>query len=237
MNKKEYYLFLITAVLSVLVLSCDDGRIYPEDTSEVSGGKATMEVTFHGEGAWPKEYMLIFAAFGQEGKIPVKSKIISQPDRMDSPVSVTLNGLNEETKTISIAVVNKGRELIYDFYSYPIDDPDKEITLPVTEIDLAQYDRVQQQVFDAYCIRCHGAGTNAAADLDLTTIYSYKSLVDQPALLSEEGLSLVVPEQPSRSFLIEILREDILQYNHTDVLPEAELIDLIETWIRNGAEE
>jgi len=237
MNKKEYYLFLIMAMLSVLAISCDDGRIYPDDTTEVSGGKATMEVTFSGEGAWPQEYMLIFAAFGEEGKIPVKSKIISQPDKMDSPVSVTLNGLNEDTKTISIAVVNKGRELIYDFYSYPIDDPDKEIVLPVTEIDLARYDRVQQQVFNAYCIRCHGAGTNAAADLDLTATHGYKSLVNQPALLSEEGLSLVAPGQPSRSFLMKILREDIIQYNHTDVLPEAELIDLIETWIKNGAEE
>ncbi len=60
-----------------------------------------MQVTFFGEGAWPREYMLIFAVFDAEGKIPVKSKIISQPDNIGSPVSVTLNGLNEEVKTIA----------------------------------------------------------------------------------------------------------------------------------------
>lgn len=237
MRKKKYYLFLITALLSVLAISCDDGRIYPDEPEEATGGKATMQVTFLGEGAWPKEYIFVFAAFGEEGKIPMKSKIISQPSAANTPVSVTLNGLSEDTKTISIAVVNKGRELIYDFYSYPVEDLDKEIILPVTEIDLARYDRVQQQVFDAYCIRCHGAGSHAAADLDLTTTYSHKSLVNRPATLSEEDLSLVAPGQPARSFLLQILEEDIIQYNHTDVLPEAELIDLIETWIRNDAKE
>ncbi|MDF9831752.1 hypothetical protein [Parabacteroides sp. PF5-6] len=237
MIKKNYHLPLIAALFSLVALSCDDGRIYPSEPEEATGGKAAMQVVFHGEEAWPKEYIFIFAAFGEEGKIPLKSKIISRPEDVNIPVAMMLNGLNEETKTISIAVVNKGRELIYDFYSYPVDDLDKEILLPVTEIDLARYDRVQQQVFEAYCIRCHGAGTHAAAGLDLTAGNSHKALVNRPATLSKEGLSLVAPGQPAGSFLLEILREDLIQYNHTDVLPEAELIDLVETWIRNDAKE
>jgi hypothetical protein len=205
---------------------------------EAAGGKVSMEVVFHNEDAWPQEYMLIFGAFGgEDGKTLIKSKGISKPDDMRSAVSVTLNGLNEQTKAVSIAVVNKGREPIYEFYSFQVDGPDKEFTLPVKEIDLARFDRVQRQVFDAYCIRCHGAGTSAAAGLNLTEAYSRKALVGQLSALSEDGTLLVSPAQPSRSFLPEILNEDILQYNHTDVLPEAELIDLIEAWIKGGASE
>ena len=35
--------------------------------------------------------------------------------------------------------------------------------------------------------------------------------------------------------LYSILTEDIVRYNHTDVLPEAELVALIKTWINQGA--
>lgn len=42
---------------------------------------------------------------------------------------------------------------------------------------------------------------------------------------------------PSYSFLIDILTGDIVNYNHTDVLPQDELVTLIKTWIRDGAKE
>lgn len=232
-------IFSIIQIIAFIFIfgNCDDGRIYPEETEGVSGGKGTMEVSFRNESAWPQEYILVFAAFGEDERMPVVSKIISQPTISGDKVSVTLNGLDERTKRLSIAVVNKGRELLYEFYSYPVDDPSDEVILPVSEIDLAKYDRIQYQVFDAYCIRCHGAGEQAAAELDLTTSHSYEALVNKKSVLSEEGHLLVSLVRPGQSFLYEILQDDIVRYNHTDVLPEAELIDLIYTWIANGANE
>lgn len=231
----------IQAILFCLILlsfsSCDDGRIYPAEEAEEGGGKGSMKVRFHGEGAWPQEYMLVFAAFGDDNGIPVISKVIPKPDHSDTPVEMTLNGLDERTKRLSVAVVNKGRELIYDFYSYPVDDASKEILLPVTEINLAGYDRIQKQVFDAYCIRCHGAGENAAAGLNLMGGHSYESLVNIKSVLSKDDKLLVNPGQTGRSFLYDVLKEDIINYNHTDVLPESELIELISAWITNGAEK
>jgi len=237
-REKKYYLSRIMAVmLLLLVISCDDGRIYPEEVEDVTGGKGTMQVSFKGEEAWPQEYMLLFAALGEDSRMPVVSKIISQPSSSGEAVTVTLSGLDEKTKRLDIAVANKGRELLYSLYSYEVKDHSAEMTLPVSEIDLASYDRIQKQVFDAYCIRCHGAGEHAAANLNLTNSLSYKALVNQPSLLSGTEELLVEPNHATRSFLVEILEDDIIQYNHTDVLPEAELIDLIETWIKNGCKE
>lgn len=237
-KEKKYLSSLIIAILSVFAaISCDDGRIYPKEDEDVTGGKGTMQVSFVGEGAWPQEYLLVFAAFGEDSRMPVVSKIISKPGNSGDVVTVTLNGLDEKTKSLDIAVVNKGRELLYSLYSYPVDDASLEMTLPVSEINLAAYNRIQEQVFDAYCIRCHGAGEHAAANLNLTSSYSYKALVNQPSTISESGELLVEPDHSARSFLVDILKEDIIQYNHTDVLPEAELIDLIETWINNGSKE
>lgn len=222
-------------LLIFLAWGCDEGKIYPDEVEDVSGGKGTMQVSFKGLDAWPQQYMLIFAAFGEDGDMPVISKIISRPDTESQEVTVTLNGLDERTQSLSVAVANKGRQPLYRLYSYPVDDPSKEIVLPVSEIDLAGYDRIQKQVFDSYCIRCHGAGSSAAAGLNLTSQYSHAALVGVEARLSGKGLMLVEPGNARKSFLREVLEEDIINYNHTDVLPEAELIQLIETWINDGA--
>ncbi|MDH6359029.1 hypothetical protein [Parabacteroides sp. PF5-9] len=234
---KTFVHFLIISLQIFLLPGCDDGKIYPEEQKDVKGGKGTMAITFTGEKAWPEEYLLVFGAFGDDPDMPVVSKIISKPASSGDEVSVTLNGLDERTKELSIAVVNKGRQPLYHFYRYAVKDPYAEMTLPMKEIDLADYNRIQEQVFDAYCIRCHGGGSVPAAGLDLTAGKSYHTLVNKPATLSKAGRLLVEPDKPGRSFLTEILEEDIIRYNHTDVLPEKELITLIKTWIENGAHE
>lgn len=232
-----YRTICLLLISMVCFTGCDDGRIYPDELGEAEGGKATMQVVFKGQEAWPSAYMLVFAAFGADEEMPVVSKIISQPNKEEAEVAVTLNGLSEEIKKVSIAVVNKGRELVYAYYTYPLDDPSKEVILPINEINLASYARIQSQVFDSYCIRCHGAGNQAAANLNLTKEYSQKSLIGVPAALSDKGELLIAPQQADKSFLIKVLKEDVIQYNHMDVLPEAELVTLIETWVDQSVEE
>lgn len=238
-DNMEYFIrnSIFSLLLTSCLLSCDDGKIYPKETEEVSGGKATINVRFTGQDAWPSEYMLLFAAFGDDEEMPVVSKIISRPSSEDEEVSVTLNGLDERTKRITVTVANKGRQPLYHFYSYPLENTTEETILPVETINLATYDRIQHQVYNNYCIACHGAGDHAAADLYLTENKSYEATVNVPAPLSSTGKMLVKPGLSSQSFLVDILTNDTVNYNHTDVLPEDELITLIKTWINDGAQK
>jgi hypothetical protein len=62
-----------------------------------------------------------------------------------------------------------------------------------------------QQIFDDNCIACHVAGTV----LDLSAGNAWKNLVNQPATPDEAcGGTLVVPGNPSASFLFQKLTQD-----------------------------
>jgi len=222
-------------ILLLIVGACDDGKIYPSIPDESNGVKATLHARFVGLEAWPDSYQLVLASYGEDTEIPLMSKQISLPSSESEEVSLTLNGLSENTKTIAISILTKGRKLIYNIYTYDIGDTTDDILLPISLIDVASYERIQSQVFNNYCTACHGATEHAAANLYLTAGKSHSSLVNIKSSLSLTGEMLVDPEEANKSFLVKILEEDIINYNHTDVLPEAELIQLIETWINNGA--
>lgn len=235
MNRNKIIYVYLTALF--ICSACDDGDIIPKKTGDDTGTKATMEVTFSGLGAWPSAYPIVLAAYGDDTETPLMSKQIAAPKSESETVSLTLNGLPEQTKTIGISILTKGRKLIYNYYTYAIDPSVEEVTLPVKAIDIASYDRIQQQVFDRYCVACHNATEQASAGLHLSNGISYKALVNQPATLSEKGWMLVQPGNAANSFLPHILTEDVVKYNHTDVLPEDELVTLIKTWIANGAKD
>lgn len=235
MKKKERNIILSLACL--LLSACDQGRIYPEEIQGATGRKATINIAVKGMDAWPENYMLLFAAFGDNKEMPSVSKNIPKPSSENETVSVTLNGLDNKEKTLSVIVANQSRMAIYNVYTYTISENDPEITLPVDTINLAAFNRIQTQVFDAYCTACHGDGNHAAAGLYLNKKNSHRALVNVNADLSAEQKMLVKPGKPNNSFLLDILESDIVKYNHTDVLPEKELIQLIKTWINEGAPE
>ena len=230
--KSFIYIFTLFALLCS---SCDDGLIYPKEDEEETGRKATFSARFEGLDAWPQAYLMVFAGFGEDQKIPVISKVITQPEKTTELVTVTINGLPEEVKTLSVSVMSKGRALIHSFYSQDVQSGTEDIILPEQQINMAEYPRIQEQVFNLYCVRCHGAGSYAAAGLHLTDDKSHISMVNQEAVLSTDGKLLVKPGDVSGSFIHDILTSDIINYNHTDVLPENELITLIDTWIKSGA--
>ncbi len=227
----------LLGLLFVLLLlgSCDDGKIYPQEAEEEAGQKVTLTACFKGIEAWPEAYQLVLAGFDDENSIPLISKVISKPASETEQVSVTINGLPEEVKVVSVSIVTRGRSLIYPLYRMEMSGhTEDEITLPVSEIQVASYDRIQKQVFNLYCANCHGGREQAAAGLYLTEGKSYEALVGKHSTTSPTSI-LVKPEDASNSYLHHILTEDIVHYNHTDVLPEAELVTLIDTWIGEGA--
>lgn len=234
--KRSIYTFF---AVFLMLTSCDDGDLHPTEAGGADGQQVTLEAAFSGLKAWPAAYQLTLAAYGEDTENPLMSIQIPEPKTESGTVSLSLNGIPDATKTIGISILTKGRKLIYNYYTYDISNATEtgNITLPVKEINVASFDRIQHQVFNNYCAACHGAGDRAAAGLYLTEGKSHAALVNIIADLSAANKKLVEPGMPSQSFIIDILTQDIVNYNHTDVLPEEELVTLIKTWITNGAKE
>ncbi|WP_321480549.1 hypothetical protein [uncultured Bacteroides sp.] len=231
--KKIYYLLLTSALL---MYACDDGKIYPKKVEEATGKKVILNSTFTGINAWPKAYQLAIAGFGKDAQTPIISKTIAMPKNEAETISLALNGITDDITDISVCVMTTGRSLIHRFYNLNIADSTNEvITLPIDKINVASFSRIQNQVFNLYCSRCHGAGNFAAADMYLTEGQSYEMLVNHLANTSTSGKLRVKPGLIGSSFIHNVLTSDIIGYNHTDVLPEEELVTLIDTWIENGA--
>ena len=144
---------------ALFIISCDEGKIYPDDTVD-SGRTATVTLTFDGLGAWPKKNYLSLAAIGEDGSTITLTKRINKPSKSDQKVTIRLNNLKENTKSIDIAVISNGQSLIYSYYSFPIDNSMETITLPIENLNLASFDRIQKQVFETSCIACHGGSTH-----------------------------------------------------------------------------
>lgn len=79
--------------------------------------------------------------------------------------------------------------------------------------------------------------TAPAAGLYLTEGKSHKALVDVVADKSEKGLKLVEPGSAEESFLHIILHENILKYDHTNIITTSGTLTLLDDWINNGAKE
>lgn len=218
---------------ALFVSGCDDGRIYPPEPEATESASVTVSVRFQNTDIWPEAYSLVLGAFEEGASSPYLSKKISMPSSDEEILSLSLTGLSEQTHSVSIALLNRGREVQFNYWSHVYETPPQDLTLPLTEIDLVSYARIQSQIFSAYCSRCHGAGNMAAADLHLVEGASHDSLTEHPATFSEKFR--VAPFEPEESFILEVLQNDVLKYNHTDVLPEAELIQLLRAWIEEGA--
>ena len=79
------------------------------------------------------------------------------------------------------------------------------ITLPIENLNLASFDRIQKQVFETSCIACHGGSTHISGNLNLTEDKAYAALVNVEAPLSPEKKKYVSPGNAEESYLIDIL--------------------------------
>jgi len=90
-----------------------------------------------------------------------------------------------------------------------------------------------QPIFDANCVGCHGDGGNAG--LDLRSGLSYTNLVGITA--TESSLSRVEPGEPMNSWLYLKLtgQQDVGTVMPPSGSLDADLTDLVRTWIEEGA--
>lgn len=234
--KKE---ILSTVLLLMLgFIACDDGKIY-NNNNPVTAEGSTLKITANISGIdkWPEGYSVVVAGFG-ENDYAVISKGIPVPATDGGTVSVVLSGITGDVDQIELCVINRLRKRIATFYQSDFSAQADTLFLNAGTIDAGMFNSIQKNVFDNYCIACHGTSTSAAGGLYLTEGKSYQALVNVKADLSPEGKMLVNPGDPDDSFLLDILQSNITRHDHSDILSVMpEKITLLKSWIEGGAKE
>ncbi|MDR1864763.1 MAG: hypothetical protein LBR08_04240 [Bacteroidales bacterium] len=214
------------------LLSCDSGDIYPDEYRRENGIVVKASFSFLEPETFPASYQLLFGAFNNEKIEPVISKTIIKP--ADSqPVVITLSNLPAEAVSLKLCLTTLGKQPVYTFYETDVPaSVSDSIIIPLQEIHLLQYDRVQQQIFSISCVACHG--NPGAAGLSLLAGVSYDHLVNQPALKATDGVLRVKPADVDNSFLIRILEQDgLLATDHTPIPSKYDDdLALLKEWIR-----
>ncbi len=221
----------MTALLP-FCFSCDSGDIYPKETV-YDGITIETELHFTGVGAWPEDYQLILAAYGDDTENPVASQSIDQVSTDGESVKITFANVLTDAKTIAVSMV-KSRKLVYKFTEALLTEGEKKVELPVQEVNLLTFNRLQSQLF-SQCAACHGGSTTASAGLYLTEGQSYNMLVNHPAVHSTK--MRVAPGLISGSFIVDVLGGSTdVKYNHSKLSSlKAEDVVLLKEWIENGA--
>ena len=241
MDKKVLTLALC-CFLAVLLASCDDGRIYEEQTVIPQEGLSlSMKGSISNIGTWPSGYSLVVAGFNDESEYAVVSKIVPNPSTDGGEVQVDMTGITDEVTTLELCITDRLRRRVHTFYQTDISSAvDNVVSMDVGSQDVGMYEVVQSEVFTPSCAACHGSSAGgAAADLYLTEERSYDALVNHPATSNPDMLR-VCPDNADNSLLYLVLsRDGDTSHPHTDILDARRrtvLLNLIEDWIDNGAQ-
>lgn len=236
--------FLVSIFISIFVAcySCDDGRIYEKEVILPQEGISfQLSGQLKGVDSWPENYTVCVAGFTEESDYAVLSKVIA-PGNGDE-VQVVLSGIKEEVSQVELCVTNRLRKRIVTFArmsAEALHEAGALAALDVGTLDVGMFTALQQELFNASCIACHGANGHAARGLFLTEEKSYQALVGQASQV-QEGMLLVSPGKASESLLPRLLREEgLVQHSHTDLLDakrKSVLLTLISDWIDAGAKE
>ncbi len=238
MKNKISVFFFFTVCL--LLSSCDSGDIYPKE-EKPTGISVNANFRFQHVGAFPiTDYEIYMGAFDDESSVPLTSKIIAKP-KENANVNITLDNIPNNTAFIRLCLAQSDKKIIHVFYETPaILTSTNKITIQEQQINLLEYNRIQQQVFKQ-CIACHGGSSKAAANLYLIPDSSYGNLVDRHATKSAK--KRVEAFSVEGSFLVDVLtksKDEVgLSYPHSTGLSslKKEDVTLVEEWIKDGAKK
>lgn len=222
--KKQLTIFLCTALLFGLAVSCGGGD-EPEATFTING-----TVTFTDFDFFPEQQNVVFGLFNPGEIQPIRSVSIPKPTANPAQFSISNveGGSYEMALYISENIIRKA-----DLATYGNVSVNDHVQLPAKSATFVSFARVQEQIFD-YCLQCHGGSSQTAAGLNLLPGRSYGMLVNQPSTNSDK--LRVEPGNVDQSFLIQVLNKDNLPFDHsasTSATPGD--IQLIANWINNGA--
>lgn len=233
------------ALLLMAFNACDDGRIEESNTISVSEEGRVVKLTGHlsGLSTWGDSYSVVVAGYDDESDYAVITKAIPVNHIDGDEVSFVMNGVTDEVETLKLCAINRLRRSIVDFVVLDRDAlsavAGDTILLDAGTLNVGMFAAVQQQIFNAKCITCHGQSTFAGAGLYLTEEKSYPALVDQPSN-RKEGAVLVMPGNAEESFIYKVLTNNgVVGHDHKDLFSEKDedKLDLIYQWINNGAKK
>lgn len=229
------FILLTEVIFCGGLTACDDGDIYPKEVTVDEETVAKIDVIFKDIETWPEEYNVALAAFSKDNSAyPLLSQNIAIPTEGEVQ-HLKLSNLPENCDYISIALLQKSRKSVYLFHTDTIQyKKDEPIELDKVQIDLADYGRLQNQLFNQ-CLTCHGASTQAAAGLNLIENKSYENMVN--VLSTRSDKKRITPYVVGESFIVEVLENaNAVSYNHTTLTTlKAEDIQLLKSWINKGA--
>ncbi|MBD5342208.1 MAG: hypothetical protein HDR93_02980 [Bacteroides sp.] len=220
-------------ILPLLVLcSCDEGRIWPDDVIETNSDGLTATVVITGAtGAdrWFSGYSLAVGGFTPGSEYALISKNIVTDS--DGSATVVLTGVPAEVETIELCVIDRLRRRVASFSSVPVGAAN--VTITSEGADFSPEQAIQTEVFNTTCINCHGGASFSAAGLNLTQEHAFRELIGVTSVKDPEMMR-VHPGQPDKSLLYNILAgEDSKEWNydHSVEITASERLDLIKNWI------
>ena len=224
MQRKLFQFIIFHFPLLFSLSSCDSGDIVEKTISqETNGHTVKLAAIVSGMSDLSDKYTLTLAAFESGNSYALTTYALPQTDD-SSLISLVMPNVGSNVSTVELAIVNRLRQRVITLASVRMDDYTQTtdtILLNVGTVDVGMFNVIQHNVFNQSCIQCHGGnGGNGAANLNLTEGKAYHNLVDIPST-RKEGMYRVVSGNASQSLIHQILAEggeEILHYNHTEVL-------------------
>ncbi|MDE5996704.1 MAG: hypothetical protein K2G77_00665 [Muribaculaceae bacterium] len=234
---KFYNYIILASVFLGSLISCDEGRIYNDDTVQTEdGGAAHFSGTVTGADTWSQGYTLALAGFEDGNEYALISKNI-ETSVSDGKCDITLSGIPGEVTKIELCAVDRLRRRVATFLSADYNPQDGTIQLSAEMVDMSMSAAIQTEIFNTTCVQCHGGNGHAAAGLELLAGDSFSNLISIPSR-KIPGMDRVTPGQSAESELFLILDTDISadwNYDHSVEVVRQEKLDLIRNWIDNGA--
>ncbi len=235
----RFFIRIFAALLPLAALSlsaCDDGRIYEHTASAASGKVVKLKGTLRGLDSWPDGYKVSIAGFADDDSEYAtieKSIGASTGEKVD----IVLAGIGDEVKIVRLCVLDRLRRHIVTLAEADIAGATDTVRMDVGTVDASMFEAIQQNILNTTCANCHGAANQAAAGLFLTEGRSRESMVGQPSK-KVPGSLIVQPGNASASVLHQALCSDLTEswhYNHASEVTSADMLQLIDSWINNGA--
>ena len=137
-----------------------------------------------------------------------------------------------EAKNIAVSIMNN-RKWVCNLNEQQLSGSETNISLSDMNVNLVQYNRIQEQVFNQ-CTACHGG----AGGLYLTEDKSYDALINKASSTHPDKM-LVEPGLPNSSFIITVLTDaQATKTNHTTLSSlKNDDITLLKEWIKAGAKK
>ena len=231
-------------IVSLCLAACDSGDIVEQEYSTAERGRTVkLTATLSGVDTWESRYSVSLAGFTTGDNYAQVVRSLPNTTADGTRVELVLSNIDEAVNTVELAITNRLRERIITLASVNLEDyadTGDTIRMELGHVDVSRFGALQMGLFNVACIQCHGGNGRSAAGLNLTGGQALANLVDVPST-RREGMMRVVGGDAEGSLMRQILNEggeDILGYNHTEVLSSqfkenlTEVRQLIDDWIK-----